>query len=72
LTKEKASLPRKSPEDDIARTMRIASAGENGGLLHVDSEKEDVPITLRLDRATRSNLERIQSLKVAGVPLPNW
>ena len=30
------------------------------------SEKEDVPLTLRLDRATRSDLERMQSLKVAG------
>jgi multidrug efflux pump subunit AcrB len=49
--------------------MRIASAGETAGLLHVDSEKEDVPITLRLDRATRSNLERLQTLKLAGVPL---
>jgi multidrug efflux pump subunit AcrB len=68
VDKEKASL-HGITEDDIARTMRIASAGETAGLLHVDSEKEDVPITLRLDRATRSNLERIQSLKVAGVPL---
>jgi multidrug efflux pump subunit AcrB len=49
--------------------MRITSAGVTAGLLHVDSEKEDLPITLRLDRATRSDLERIQSLKVAGVPL---
>jgi multidrug efflux pump subunit AcrB len=36
------------------------------GLLHVDSEKEDIPLTVRLDRATRSDLERIQDLKVAG------
>jgi multidrug efflux pump subunit AcrB len=65
IDKEKAALNGIS-EDDIARTMRIASAGEVAGLLHVDSEKEDVPITLRLDRATRSDLERIQSLKVQG------
>ncbi len=68
VDKEKAALHGIS-EDDIARTMRIASAGETAGLLHVDSEKEDVPINLRLDRATRSDLERIQSLKLAGVPL---
>ena len=36
------------------------------GLLHQDAEKEDVPLTVRLDRATRSDLERIQSLKIAG------
>ena len=65
IDKEKAALNAIS-EDDIARTMRIASAGEVAGLLHVDSEKEDVPITVRLDRATRSDLERIQSLKVQG------
>ena len=68
VDKEKASL-NGITEDDIARTMRITSAGVTAGLLHVDSEKEDLPITLRLDRATRSDLERIQSLKVAGVPL---
>ena len=30
------------------------------------SEKEDVPITVRLDRATRSDLDRILDLKVSG------
>jgi len=53
-------------EDDIARVVRIASAGETAGLLHADSEKEDVPILVRLSRAARSDLERIQGLKVQG------
>ena len=53
-------------EDDIARTMRVASAGYQAGLLHVDSAKEDVPITLRLDRATRSDLDRMQNPQGAG------
>jgi multidrug efflux pump subunit AcrB len=65
VDKEKAALHGIS-EDDIARSMRIASAGEAAGLLHIDSEKEDVPIRVRLDRATRSDLERIQSLKIQG------
>jgi multidrug efflux pump subunit AcrB len=65
IDKEKAALNGIS-EDDIARSMRIASAGEVAGLLHVDSEKEDVPITLRLDRATRSDFERVQNLKMQG------
>jgi multidrug efflux pump subunit AcrB len=68
VDKEKASLSGIT-EDDIARTMRIASAGETAGLLHVDSEKEDVPITVRLARVSRSDLDRIQSVKIAGVPL---
>jgi multidrug efflux pump subunit AcrB len=65
VDREKASLHGIS-EDDIARTMRIASAGESAGLLHADAEKEDVPITLRLDRATRSDLDRMQSLQLMG------
>ncbi len=53
-------------EDDIARTMQIASAGYDAGLLHRDAEREDVSLNIRLDRATRSDLERMQSLKIAG------
>jgi multidrug efflux pump subunit AcrB len=68
IDREKAALNGIS-EDDIARTMRIASAGEVAGLLHVDTEKEDVPITLRLDRAARSDLASIRNLKVKGVSL---
>jgi multidrug efflux pump subunit AcrB len=35
-------------------------------LLHTDTAKEDVPITVRLSRPTRSDLERLTALKVAG------
>ncbi len=63
VDKEKAALHGIS-EDEIARTMRIASAGEPAGLLHAEAEKEDVPITVRLDRPTRSDLERIRDLKL--------
>jgi len=65
VDQEKAALSGIS-EDDIARTMQVASAGYQAGLLHVDSDKEDVPLTVRLDRASRSDLERIQDLKIAG------
>ena len=65
VDKEKAALDGVS-EDDIARTMQAASAGIEAGLLHVDSEKEDIALKVRLDRATRSDLERIQDLKIAG------
>jgi multidrug efflux pump subunit AcrB len=63
--KEKAAL-HGITDDDITRTMRIASAGEVAGLLHVDSEQEDVPITVRMDRANRSDLERLRDLKMQG------
>ncbi len=65
VDEEKAAINGIS-EDDIARAMQVASAGYPAGLLHQDAEKEDVPLTVRLDRATRSDLERIQSLKIAG------
>lgn len=65
VDKEKAAL-HGITDEDIARTLRVASAGEAVGLLHADAEKEDVPITLRLSRASRSDLERILALKVPG------
>ena len=65
VDKEKAALNGIS-EDDIAKTMALASSGYQAGLLHVDSAKEDVPVMLRLDRASRSDLEKIQTLKVGG------
>jgi multidrug efflux pump subunit AcrB len=65
VDKEKAALNGIS-EDDIARTVQLASAGYPAGLLHVDSAKEDIPLMVRLDRADRSGMERIESLKLAG------
>jgi len=65
VDREKAALHGISDED-IARVMRIASAGEVAGLAHIPAAKEDVPIVVRLDRATRSDMERIQNLKVPG------
>jgi len=65
VDEEKAALNGIS-EDDIARAMQIASAGYPAGLLHQDAEKEDVALNVRLDRATRSDVERIQGLKIAG------
>jgi multidrug efflux pump subunit AcrB len=65
VDEEKAALNGIS-EDDIARAMQVASTGYQAGLLHQDAEKEDVSLTVRLDRATRSDMERIQGLKIAG------
>ncbi|MBY0502917.1 MAG: efflux RND transporter permease subunit [Bryobacteraceae bacterium] len=66
VDREKAAMNGIS-EDDIARTVQVASAGYAAGLLHQDSEKEEVALTVRLDRASRSDLERIGRLKV-GAP----
>jgi len=65
VDQEKAALNGVS-EEEIGRVMEVASAGYPSGLLHLDAEKEDVPLNVRLDRATRSDLERIRSLKITG------
>jgi multidrug efflux pump subunit AcrB len=46
--------------------MAVAAAGQVAGLLHDGAAKEDVPILVRLDRATRSDLERLRDLKLQG------
>ncbi len=65
VDQEKAALDGVS-EAEIVRAIHLASAGEAEGLLHDEREKEDVPIVLRLDRATRSDLDRLQSLRLVG------
>jgi multidrug efflux pump subunit AcrB len=65
IDKEKAALNGVS-EEQIAQTMALASSGYQAGLLHADASQEDVPLMLRLDRASRSDLDKIQDLKVAG------
>ncbi len=65
VDKEKAALSGVS-ESDIAQTLAMASSGYQAGLLHVDSAKEDIPLTLRLARASRSDLKQLEALKVMG------
>jgi len=65
VDEEKAALSGIS-EDDVARTLRLASSGYAAGLLHDPVEKEDVPLTLGLDRATRSDWRSMQGLKLVG------
>jgi multidrug efflux pump subunit AcrB len=62
---EKAALNGVSTAD-IAQTLSLAAAGMPAGLLHVEEAKEDVPVILRLDRATRSDIEQLKSLRVRG------
>jgi multidrug efflux pump subunit AcrB len=65
VDKEKAALSGVS-EAEIVRTLRLAAAGEAQGLVHDEREKEDVSIVLRLDRATRSDLDRLQGVRLTG------
>jgi len=65
VDKEKAALSGVS-EAEIVRALRLAASGEEQGLVHDERAKEDVPIVLRLDRATRSDLERLQGVRLTG------
>jgi multidrug efflux pump subunit AcrB len=65
LDREKAELNGITSQD-AARVLRLASAGDSAGLIHAADEKEDVPIMVRLDRASRSDLERLNTLKLRG------
>lgn len=49
----------------VASVVRMAGSGEVVGLLHDSRAREDVPIVMRLPRASRS-LEAIQSLRLSG------
>jgi multidrug efflux pump subunit AcrB len=65
LDREKAALNGITGQD-AAHVLRLASAGDSAGLIHAADEKEDVPIMVRLERASRSDLERLKSLKLRG------
>ncbi|MFN0111968.1 MAG: efflux RND transporter permease subunit [Blastocatellia bacterium] len=66
IDKEKAALNGVSAEQ-IAATLRIAVDGMQVGLAHQPTEKEDLPIVLRLSRAERSSVEDLKQIKVAGL-----
>jgi len=51
---------------DVARTLQIALAGQDAGLLHLPNEKEPVGINLRLATDQRSSLADLGSISVPG------
>ncbi|MGE0885378.1 MAG: efflux RND transporter permease subunit [Blastocatellales bacterium] len=65
VDKEKAALNGVSAEQ-IAATLRIAVEGMQVGLAHQPTEKEDLPIVVRLPRAERSSVEDLKQIKVMG------
>jgi multidrug efflux pump subunit AcrB len=51
---------------EVAQALRLASAGDIAGLLHVDAAKEDIPIEVRLPAAARSSLEQLRQVRLRG------
>jgi len=66
VDKEKAALNGVSAEQ-VAATLRIAVEGMQAGLAHQPTEKEDLPIVLRLPREQRSSIEDLKQIKVMGM-----
>jgi len=50
----------------VAATLAMAVEGTKAGLLHLEREKEDVPILLRLPRRDRSRIESLRQVRVTG------
>jgi multidrug efflux pump subunit AcrB len=65
LDREKASLNGVTPEQ-VSNSLRIAVTGMGAGILHQETEKEDVVIYLRLPREERSSVEDLKQIKVMG------
>ncbi len=52
--------------DQVVQTLRMAVGGAELGLAHMEREKEDVPLLLRLPRDERSGVTPLTELRVAG------
>jgi multidrug efflux pump subunit AcrB len=65
VDREKAALNGVTVEQ-VAQTLRMAVGGTELGLVHMEREKEDVPLLLRLPREERSGVTPLTQLNVAG------
>jgi multidrug efflux pump subunit AcrB len=65
IDRDKAALAGVS-QGEIDATLRIALSGIDAGLLHDESEAEDVPIRVEVPRALRPSLDSLRALQVHG------
>jgi multidrug efflux pump subunit AcrB len=65
VDKEKAALNGVSAEQ-VASTLQVGLQGASAGLVHMPKEKEDVAIFLRLARESRSSINDLMQMRVAG------
>jgi multidrug efflux pump subunit AcrB len=69
VDREKAALHGIS-EQTIVQTLQMAVAGAPADLLHVDREKEDVPIIIRLPQSHRTSADDLLALRVRSDTRP--
>jgi multidrug efflux pump subunit AcrB len=65
VDREKAALAGIAVED-VAKSLRLALAGQDVGLLHLPKEKEPVSINLRLPEGQRSGLAALSAIHLPG------
>lgn len=51
---------------EVAQSLAVALGGMDAGLMHQPNEREDVPIRVRLSRASRSSAESLRGLYLAS------
>ncbi len=61
VEQDKAALAGISPAD-VARSVTIALQGQDAGLLHLPSEREDLPIHVQFQRSSRSSIAGLDQL----------
>jgi multidrug efflux pump subunit AcrB len=66
---EKAALHHLS-ETDIIHTLELALGGSTSELLHLDREKEDLPIVVQLPQSLRTSVEDLLALRVRSSRQP--
>jgi multidrug efflux pump subunit AcrB len=49
----------------VANTLVIALKGKDAGLLHSQTSREEIPVTVRMGRADRSSIESLESVKLS-------
>ncbi len=69
VDREKAALHGIS-EQTVVETLQLAVAGARADLLHVDREKEDVPILVRLPQSHRTSADDLLALRVRSATQP--
>jgi multidrug efflux pump subunit AcrB len=65
VDKEKAAL-HGITADTVARTLRVAVAGESAGLMHVPGDQEDVDIVLDVPRNQRTRIADLLAIQLPG------
>jgi multidrug efflux pump subunit AcrB len=65
VDRQKAARAGVTPEA-VVRTLRVALAGAEVGLLHDERAREPVPLVLRLERAQRSGADGLMAIQLHG------